>query len=115
MSISAVNLTYIGGGPTKTGQIVAQRSDSGKRILRGYGTATLDGSATSFTVNLIDGTEILPFTPSAANIAVCGGDQQATAYVNATVSAIDATTATVKLSGEGTNTKTLKFLMEIFE
>lgn len=115
MSIPDVNMTWVGNGPTESGQVVAQRNATGKRILKGYGTATLDGSATTFNLNWIDGTKTLPFTPSAVMLSVSGGDQQASAYVGATVSTISTTAAVVKLSGAGTNAKTLKVVAEVIE
>lgn len=64
MSIPAVNLAYIGLGPTAQGQIIAS-NNSGPlaKQLVGYGTATLDGAATTFTVNYIDGTQKLAQYP----------------------------------------------------
>jgi hypothetical protein len=62
MSITAVNLKYIGppGSTAAPGQIYNSTAPGplGKEII-GYGTAVLDGSSTSFTVNFIDGVQEL--------------------------------------------------------
>jgi len=57
MSISAVNLTYIGQGPSSGGgQILNDNTPGPKgRSVVGYGQATLDGNLSAFTVNFIDG------------------------------------------------------------
>ncbi len=58
MAIPAVNLSYIGAGPAATGTITSnyQGGPQGKTLL-GMGTATLDGAATTFTVNWLDGVQ----------------------------------------------------------
>ena len=81
----------------------------------GFGTATLDGSATSFTVNFIDGTATLSFTPSAVLVSVCGGTQPAAAVVSAIADAITTTGFTCRLSGAGTNTNTLKIAVRVIK
>lgn len=56
MSIAAVNLTYVGNGPSGAGQILNDGTPGSRsRSLVGYGQATLDGSLSAFTVNFIDG------------------------------------------------------------
>jgi hypothetical protein len=115
MSIAAVNMTWIGNAQTETGEIVAPRNASGKRVLEGYGTATLDGSLTTFDVNFIDGTKVLPFTPSTVTCTVAGGDQQASAYIGANVSSFTTAKAVIVTSGAGTNTKTIKLHIRIVE
>lgn len=58
MAIPAVNLTYLGNGPTASGQVTSnlQGGPLGKTLV-GIGTATLDGAASTFTVNWVDGTQ----------------------------------------------------------
>ena len=59
MSIPAVNLTYLGQPATPSQGQIIHGNDSGpmgKRLI-GYGTATLDGAATTFTVNFVDGVQ----------------------------------------------------------
>jgi len=109
MAIAAVNATMQAVAPAETGQILAfGPGDAQNIVYRGYGTATLDGSTTSFALNFIDGTKTLPFTPNGIIGSVSGGDQQATAYINVTFGVPSNTGVTVYLSGAGTNTKTLK-------
>lgn len=116
MAISAVALSYSGQGPTASGQVLAT-ADGGPQAqdFEGFGTATLDGSATSFTVNFIDGTATLPFTPSAVLVSVCGGTQPAAAVVSAIADAISNTGFTCRLSGAGTNTNTLKIAVRVIK
>lgn len=59
MSIAAVNLSYIGQPSVAAqGQVVAS-NDSGPlgKVVVGIGTAVLDGAATTFTLNWIDGVQ----------------------------------------------------------
>lgn len=109
MAITAPNIAYSGNGPTATGQILADRADAGNfaRTLIGTFTVTLDGAATSFTLNYIDGTAVLGYAPSAILWAKTGGTE-GTAVVQKIVDAGDnGKTATVTLSAAGTNTNTL--------
>jgi hypothetical protein len=110
MSIPDVNAVYSGVGPTASGQILAAPGQAGSvaQDLEFTGTATLDGSATTFNLNWIDGTATLPFTPSGVIASVSGGNQGATAVVSAVIDTITATKCTVRLSATGTNTKTLQ-------
>ena len=74
MAITAGNAVYSGQGPTKTGQILAsQLSGDESRMLVGTATITGDTSLTAFDVNFIDGTQVLPFTPSAVLCTRTGG------------------------------------------
>lgn len=77
MSISAVNMFYgvgaaLGGasdntGPSVTGEILADiRGGASAQELVGFVLPILDGSATTFTANWIDGTATLPYPPSGA-------------------------------------------------
>jgi len=128
MSIPAVALSYVGQGPTANGQTIAdQRSGPIAKTLIGYGTATLDGSATTFVVNFIDGTktpfgtwsgpagnQVLSATKPALVAVqrvfdVNGTDDTAAATITAIVSAITTTGFTVTISGAGTNAQTLSF------
>lgn len=109
MAIADVNASYSGIGPTADSQILAT-SDGGAQAqdLEAFGTATLDGSATSFNFNWIDGTAALPFTPSAVLVSVCGGTQPAAAVISAIGDGITNKKCVIRLSGAGTNTNTLK-------
>jgi hypothetical protein len=60
MAIAAVNPTYFGPNPLAQGQIPSQGGISGvqSRSVQGLGTAILDGAATTFTLNWIDGNQV---------------------------------------------------------
>lgn len=88
MAITTVNATYLSGGPTGTLQVLARGGQSDLELAYiGTATVTGDGASSSFTVNYIDGTAALNFTPSAILCARSGG--AATASI-AVVSAVDA-------------------------
>lgn len=55
------------------GRPIAGPGDFEEPWLFGYVTATGDGSATSVTVNWIDGTQTLPYTPTAVECVRVGG------------------------------------------
>lgn len=99
MAITTVNMSYSGAGPAKTGQIVAQSGLGGdaSRMLFGIATATGDGASSTFDVNFVDGTEVLPFTPSAVICTRTGGAATNTISVLATES-ITTTKFTVRTS-----------------
>jgi hypothetical protein len=108
MAITAPNVAYSGTGPTATGQIIADRADAGNfsRTLIGTFTVVLDGSLTSFTLNYIDGTAVLPFNPAAIFWSKIGGTES-TASVVKVVDGGTGAGATVTLSAAGTNANTL--------
>lgn len=132
MAITAVPLKYIGNGPTANGERLANiTSGPASKVLQAYGTAILDGVATSFTANFVDGT-ITPFgtwagvpgnqTLTAAAPAlvaawrivnVNGTADTAAAATTATVSAVTTTGFTVTISAAGTAAQTLSFMVEI--
>jgi hypothetical protein len=109
MAIPAQNATYLQTGPSATQQILAFGPSSGLEVAY-IGTATfvLDGTLTSATLNFIDGTAALSFTPSAVLVFVTGGTQSAAAYVTATADTITTTTCVVRFSIAGTNANTVK-------
>ena len=111
MAIPAVTPTYQGTGPTQTGQIIVfGNSDEQNLAYRGTAQATLDGSLTAFTVNWIDGTKTLPFTPSAVICTrsyVGTNDTAAASIYVQSASAISNTGFTVNISGAGSNGNTL--------
>ena len=111
MAIAAVNAVYRTQGPTQSGQVLADNSSSSSEVALVFtGTAILDGSTTTFTLNFIDGTKTLSFTPSAVLIGITGGTQAAATVAAANVSAITNTGCTVNVSGAGTNLNTLTFV-----
>jgi hypothetical protein len=99
MAIATVNMTYSGAGPASSGQIVSQAGLAGdaSRVLIGYATATGDASSSTFTVNLIDGTATLGFTPSAIIATRAGGAATSTISV-VSVTSITATSFLVTTS-----------------
>ena len=106
MAISTVNASYLGTAPTKTGQVLANYlSGNDARTLYATCTAISDGSDTNFTVNWIDGTQVLPFTPSAVFISRVGGTAAAT-ITPLSVTSITTTSGLVTLSAAGSNLET---------
>lgn len=97
--ITTANAVYSGTGPAKSGQIVAQAGLAGDatRLLFASATVTGDGASSVFDVNFVDGTEVLPFTPTAVIAVRTGGAATNTISVLAT-EAISATKFTVRTS-----------------
>lgn len=132
MAITAVPLKYIGSGPTANGERIADiTSGPASKILQAYGTATLDGTSTSFTANFVDGT-ITPFgtwsgvpgnqtltaaAPALASawriVSVNGTADTAAAATTAVVSAVSTTGLTITISAAGTAAQTLSFMVEL--
>ena len=114
MSIAAANVAYVSAAaPTKTGQIVVfGGNDIQDYALGGTVTAVLDGASTTFTVNWIDGTQTLNFTPSRVFMFRCGGTG-ATTISAVGVSSVTNASATVTISAAGTNTQTVTFAILI--
>lgn len=109
MSIAAVNAGYRTGGPTASGQILADNSASSSEVALVFtASVTLDGSTTTFNLNFIDGTQTLSFTPSAVLVNVVGGTQQAATPVLASSGIPTATLVPIYLSGAGTSANTVK-------
>lgn len=116
MAITVGTAVYEGQAPTKSGQIIVE---GGKGVdftaYRGIATLTLDGTATTATINFIDGTEALPFTPSAVLLSAGGGTE--TTAISATMTGNTLTNKAfgVTLSGAGTSTKTVKVAFIVFK
>ena len=109
MAIAAANATYTTNGPTASGQIMVAGGSASVELAYIYtATVTLDGATTSFTLNFIDGTATLPFTPTAVTADIVGGTQPAAAVQGVAVDTITATGCTIRLSAAGTNANTLK-------
>lgn len=82
MAITTGTATYLGQGPTKTGQILARTLGSpDARMLVGTASVTGDASSSTFDVNFVDGTEDIGFTPSAILCNRIGGAATATISV----------------------------------
>lgn len=91
MAITAGSAVYSGTGPAKSGQILASLlSGDASRALEGTCTVTGDGASSSFDCNWIDGTEVLPFTPSGMLCQRSGG--AATGTIGVVNCAITSTT-----------------------
>jgi hypothetical protein len=115
MAITAPNTVWSGSGvPQFSGQIVVTGgSDHQELAYKGTATFTLDGTTTAVVVNLIDGTQTIPFTPSGVLLNVSGGTQQAATPISVEVVSITNTVIHVALSAAGTsgNTVTVTFLV----
>lgn len=108
MAVAAANATYLTQGPSASGQVLVNSPKSDAEVaLIGTATFTLDGVATSATLNFIDGTATLSFTPSGVAAFVVGGNQGATAVVSVVTDTITTTGCTVRFSAAGTSGKTL--------
>lgn len=109
MAIPTVNATYVGSQPPQfTGQILAF-GPGGQAELAYIGTATFvgDGATTVATLNLIDGTNVLPFTPSAIIVSRAGKTADtAAATISCFATGVTATTATISFSAAPANAAT---------
>jgi hypothetical protein len=115
MSIAAVNGSYVNQGPVASNQVLAPNELSAlESAYLGTATFTLDGSASSATLNFIDGTKTLSFTPTAVTAQVIGGTQNAASPIGVvSVLVTDNTKAVVYFSGAGTVSNTVKILFSI--
>src|SRR5579859_3358751 len=109
MAIPAVNATYLTQGPSQSGQILAPNEQTGLEIAY-VGTATfvLDGTLTQATLNFIDGTKTLSFTPTGIDAQVVGGTQFAASPVGVVATKVtDNTKGVIAFTGAGTNANTV--------
>lgn len=128
MAITVTNPTYLG-HPTASAPAPAPAqnpvlegsqvltfggSDFQRRAYVGTATATLDGVATTFTHNYIDGTLTLSFTPTAVMAYRIGGTAAAGVFPTQ-VTIVDNKTATVTLAAAGANTNTVTYVFEIWK
>lgn len=114
MAVNPANAVYFGQGPVAGGSGILAFGGSSVQELAYMGTATFtgDGSATSFFLNFIDGTNALPFVPTAVIAFRSGGNTTATQSVVST-NAISNTQCTVNFSaavGNG-NTAIVPFIV----
>src|SRR5437868_1491918 len=105
MSIAAVAATYQDGVPNATLQKVVTGRLDDNSAYKGTATFVLDGSTTTATLNFLDGTKKLAFTPSAIICSRIGGTGLASIHAYATV--VDDATATITFSAAGTSTNTI--------
>jgi len=115
MAITAQNGTYLTQGPTASGQVLAGNELTAlENAIIGTATFTLDGTLTSATLNFIDGTKTLSFTPTAIEAQTIGGTQLAAAPVAVQGTAVtDNTKGTIYFSGAGTASNTVKILFRL--
>lgn len=108
MAITAQNASYLTAGPAASSQQLAGSALAALELAYvGTATFTGDGSTTTATLNYIDGTAALPFTPTAILAARTGGTDTAAGYVQSVVDAGNANkTATVTFSAAPASTKT---------
>lgn len=116
MAIPAVNVTWLGTGPTVTNEVLAQSGVAGDfaRTMVGTFTQVLDGSLTGGDVNWIDGTAVLPYTPTGVLIYRIAGTGLST-IASIAANTIGATKFTHVFSAAGTNTQTVTFLVVVFK
>lgn len=110
MAITAQNLSYLTSAPVANGSGVLAFGGSSVQELSYIGTATFtgDGATTTATLNYIDGTATLPFTPSAVFGVRAGGAATATVSVVSVVDNADGgKSATVQFSA-APNAATIK-------
>lgn len=102
MAIATVSASYVGSqAPQFTGQVLASGPGSAAEFAYiGFATFTGDAASSTATLNYIDGTQALPFTPSAIIACRVGGAATATIGVVSVVDAANANkTATVQFTG----------------
>lgn len=107
MAIPAQNIGYLQQGPVASGQQLASSAlEQLELSFLGTVTFTLDGTLTTATLNYIDGTAALNFTPRAVLLIRIGG----TAANSVTAFAVDnanaGVSAAVNFSGADTNAHT---------
>lgn len=116
-AIATVNMVYQGIGPTVTNEVLASYASApGAQDLQGICTAVGEsgGADTDFTVNWIDGTAVLPFTPTAVFAHRNGGTAAATISVVG-VASITATSALVTLSAAPASAATAVIAIRIMK
>lgn len=122
MAIANVDIVYSGQGPSASGQVFADGVMPGPASsnIDFSGTATLDGAATTFLINLVPGTAgagTLPYTPSGVLISrvvrsTDTGLNTITAQAGGAAN-ISASQAGVTLSAAGTAAQTVSFVGRI--
>lgn len=108
MAITAANLSYIGQAPVAGGSATLAFGGSSCQELSYIGTVTFtgDGSLTAATLNLIDGTASLGFTPTGFLAFRVGGNTTSTIAV-ASIVPVNGVTATVNFTVAPTNGGTI--------
>lgn len=82
MANPAINLSYSGQGPTGSGQVMASsvESGAGAQAIDAFGSSVTDNTGATITVNYIDGTKTLSFTPSAVLASLSGDSANIQAF-----------------------------------
>ena len=115
MSITAQNLAYVQQGPIVSGeQMGPSQMEAYELSFIGTATFTGDGTLSAATLNYVDGTNALNFTPRGAFALRIGGTATATISVVSVVDNADGgKTATVQFSAAPANAATVKILVAV--
>lgn len=116
MAITVGAASYTGYGPDQTLQnvVTSGRADDLQSI-RGYATLTLDGTLKTATINWIDGTKTLSFTPAVVLASVGASTLATPTDVNVSVTAVDNKGFTVYWSDAGAAADTITIVFEAFK
>ena len=115
MSINAVNITYTTSAPVAGGSTILAFGGSSLLEFSYVGTATVtgDGSTTSATINLIDGTNVLPWVPTGLILQRTGGN--AANSIVSYVSSVTNAAATVTFSAAPGNNASVNYLVLVLK
>lgn len=113
MSIANSNLTYFGNGPVAGGSNVVLFKPGAQGAYIGTVTITGDGSATSAVVNFIDGSNVLPFTPTSVSVVRTGGNAANSIVMYASSS--NTTAAVVTFSAAPGNLATVTLAVTVYQ
>lgn len=115
MSITASNVSYLTSAPVASGSGILAFGGSSLLEFSYVGTVTFtgDGATTSATINWIDGTNTLPWTPSACILSRTGGN--AASSIVAYVSATSNSTGTVTFSAAPGNNAAASYAVVILK
>src|SRR5574338_1079224 len=104
MSVTAGTTVLESNNAAKTGQIVIDGpSSANQSVYKGYCPITLDGTATTVTVNFIDGTQVLNYTPSALLISLNLASGTGGVALSASANTITDKSFALKISAAGTS------------
>lgn len=110
-------MSYLTGTPVAGGSTVLAFGGSSCQELSYVGTASFvgDGSNTASTINYIDGTNALSFTPSAVMAVRVGGNAAASIVAYAADNADNGKTATITFSAAPANNATVKYAVFVLK
>lgn len=117
MAITAQNVSYLTSAPVAGGSTILAFGGKSNQELSYIGTVTFtgDGSATSATINYIDGTNTLGFTPSACLVQRVGGNAANSIVSYAADNADNGATAIVTFSAAPGNNTLIKYAVFILK